>query len=80
MQIEQRVQTVCLLVLTAIAVGVALHWLRPVMIPFVLWDFCHRAGRSSRPQVHFKAPRGLAIVATLMTVFVALNMMRGSCP
>ncbi len=33
---ESRIQTICLLVLTAVAIGFALHWLRPVMIPFVL--------------------------------------------
>lgn len=79
MQIEQRVQTVCLLVLTAIAVGVALHWLRPVMIPFVLAGFLAIAlGPVVEAQVrYFKAPRGLAIVATLMTVFVGLNMLAG---
>jgi len=79
MQIEQRVQTICLLVLTAIAVAVALHWLRPVMIPFVLAGFLAIAlGPVVEAQVrYFKAPRGLAIVATLMTVFVALNMLAG---
>jgi AI-2 transport protein TqsA len=79
MQIEQRVQTVCLLILTAIAVGVALHWLRPVMIPFVLAGFLAIAlGPVVEAQVrYFKAPRGLAIVATLMTVFVGLNMLAG---
>ena len=79
MQIEQRVQTVCLLILTAIAVGVALHWLRPVMIPFVLAVFLAIAlGPVVEAQVrYFKAPRGLAIVATLLTVFVGLNMLAG---
>ena len=32
----KRIQTVCLLVITAIVVGAALHWLRPMMIPFTL--------------------------------------------
>jgi len=79
MQIEQRVQTVCLLVLTAIAVAVALHWLRPVMIPFVLAGFLAIALEPVvEAQVrYFKAPRGLAIVATLMTAFVALNLLAG---
>ena len=36
---ELRVQTVCLLILSAIALGFALYWLRPVMIPFVLAVF-----------------------------------------
>jgi AI-2 transport protein TqsA len=35
MQLD-RLRTICLLVLSAIAVGGALYWLAPVMIPFVL--------------------------------------------
>lgn len=35
----QRIQTVCLMVLTAVALGAALHWLAPVMVPFVLAFF-----------------------------------------
>jgi AI-2 transport protein TqsA len=37
--LEDRVRTICLVLLTSIAVGVALYWLRPVMIPFVLAVF-----------------------------------------
>lgn len=79
MQLEQRIQTVCLLVLTAIAAGWALHWLRPVMIPFVLAVFLAIAlGPVVEAQVRvFKAPRGLAIVATLMLVFLVLNVIGG---
>lgn len=79
MQIEQRVQTVCLLVLSAIATGWALYWLRPVMIPFVLAVFLAIAlGPVVEAQVrYFKAPRGLAIVATLMMVFLLLNIIGG---
>ncbi len=33
---DRRVQTVCLLILTLIAIGVALALLRPVLVPFVL--------------------------------------------
>jgi AI-2 transport protein TqsA len=33
---DRRVQTVCLLILTLIAIGVALAMLRPVLVPFVL--------------------------------------------
>lgn len=32
----EQVRTVCLLILTIIAVGCALYWLKPVMVPFVL--------------------------------------------
>jgi AI-2 transport protein TqsA len=35
-QHERRVQTICLLVLTFVAIGMALYFLRPVLIPFVL--------------------------------------------
>ena len=38
-QHEQRIQTVCLLILTTVSVAFALYWLRPVMIPFVLAIF-----------------------------------------
>lgn len=36
---QERIQTVCLLILTAVAVGGALHWLSPVMVPFALAFF-----------------------------------------
>jgi len=36
---ESRVQTVCLVILAAVALGAALYWLGPVMIPFVLAVF-----------------------------------------
>ncbi len=38
-QREQRIQTVCLVVLSAVALGGALYWLSPVLIPFVLAVF-----------------------------------------
>ena len=36
---EQRVQTVCLVILSAVALGAAMYWLRPIMMPFVLAVF-----------------------------------------
>lgn len=36
---RQRVQTACLAILVTIAVGAAMYWLRPVLIPFVLAVF-----------------------------------------
>ncbi|MGC9453785.1 MAG: AI-2E family transporter [Phycisphaerae bacterium] len=33
---DKRVQTVCLVIVAAVAVGFALRWLKPVLIPFVL--------------------------------------------
>lgn len=79
MQIEQRVGTICLLVLTTIAVSAALYWLRPVMIPLVLAVFLAIAlSPVVEAQVrYFKAPRGLAIVATLLSAFLVLNLIGG---
>ena len=39
LNLDRRIQTVCLMILTAVAVGTALYWLRPVLIPFVLAVF-----------------------------------------
>ena len=39
LNLDRRIQTVCLMILTAVAVGGALYWLRPVLIPFVLAVF-----------------------------------------
>ena len=36
---QQRTQTVCLLILAAVALGAALRWLSPVMVPFALAFF-----------------------------------------
>ena len=38
-QREQRIQTVCLLILSTAAVAAALYWLRPVLVPFVFAVF-----------------------------------------
>jgi AI-2 transport protein TqsA len=71
---EQRIQTVCLIVLSAIAVVVCLHWLKPVVVPF-LWAvfFSIILG----PLVTFltrslRLPRPLALVVTLLVVFAAV--------
>lgn len=38
---DERIQTVCLLVIAAIAVGAALYWLRPVLLPLALAVVVH---------------------------------------
>ena len=38
-QHEQRIQTICLLIISTVAVAAALYWLRPVLVPFVLAVF-----------------------------------------
>lgn len=34
-----RIQTICLLIVSTVAIATGLYWLRPVMIPFVLAVF-----------------------------------------
>ena len=36
---ESQIRTICLIILTAFAIGVVLYWLRPVLVPFVLAVF-----------------------------------------
>lgn len=79
MQVEQRIQTVCLLIIATVAVAATLHWLRPVMIPFVLAVFL-AIGLSPIVEIqvdYFRAPRWLAILATLMIGFLILNLIGG---
>jgi AI-2 transport protein TqsA len=68
----QRTQTSCLVVLTVLAVGSALHWLAPVMIPFVLAIF---GALILSPLIDFQVkrlrmPRGVAIGVTLALAFL----------
>ena len=65
---ENRIQTVCLMVLTSIGVAFALFWLRPVMIPFVLALFAS-IGLSAMTDFQverLRVPRPLALPATLV--------------
>lgn len=76
---EQRIQTACLLILSSVAIAIALWWLRPVMIPFVLATF-FAFGLS--PLIDFqrrylRVPRPLAVLATLVIGFVVLSLLGG---
>ena len=76
---ESRVQTVCLVVLTTIAVAGSLFYLRPVLIPFVLAVFLALALSAV---VEFqcqrlKVPRLLAQLATLGLGGLAFLMVAG---
>jgi len=71
---NRRLQTVCLLVLTAIATGAALFWLRGVMVPFVLSVFF---SFSLSPLIaflirRFRIPRAAAVGLTLLLGFLLL--------
>ncbi len=71
---ENRVQTICLLILTTIAIAMALLWLQSVIVPFVLAAFLSMI---LTPIVDFqilklKIPRAGAIIITLLIVFVVI--------
>jgi AI-2 transport protein TqsA len=73
-QSEQRVQTVCLLLLTAAVTAASLYWLRPVMIPFVMALF---VALSLSPLIdlqmrYLRAPRLVALIGTLLLGFLLL--------
>lgn len=74
-QAQQRVQTVCLVMLATIAVATALSWLSPVLIPFVLAVFL---SIGLAPVVaalvrHLHVPRSLAAIITLLLCFALLG-------
>jgi AI-2 transport protein TqsA len=74
---EQRIQTICLLVLSMVAGAGAIYWLRPVLIPFVLAVF-FSLGLSPLIDVqtrYMRVPRWLAVVATLALGFLILRLL-----
>lgn len=76
---EARVQTVCLVVLTTLAVGAALWWLRPVLVPFVLAIFV-TLGLSplvTLQMQRFRAPRAVALGGTLVVAVLVLAVLWG---
>lgn len=74
---EERLRTICLLLLTTVAVGAALYWLRPVMVPFVFSLFVALA---LTPLIDFQItrlrfPRGLAILGAFVLALVILSLL-----
>lgn len=71
---ERRIQTICLLILSAAAIAFAIYWLQPVLIPVVL---AFMLTMVLNPVVEFlirrmRTPRWLAVLITLLLAFVAL--------
>lgn len=68
---DQRVQTIALLVLAACAGGVAMYWLKPVMVPFVIAVFIMLG---INPVVDFicsrvtRLPRWVALTAVFLLI------------
>ena len=71
---EERVQTVCLVVLASIATAFALRWLAPVLIPFVLALFISMGLSMCVEQLVSRArvPRSLALPVTVVLGLGAL--------
>ncbi len=77
LQNERQIQTVCLLILTAIAVGAALYYLRPVLIPFVLaifFTFCLSPVIDLQMR-YLRIPRWLAFLSTLLLGVLILGFL-----
>jgi AI-2 transport protein TqsA len=73
-QYERRIQTVCLFILSVVAVTAALYWLKPVLIPFVLAVFLV-IGLSvlvDAQKRYLRIPRVPAIFIALVVTLVVL--------
>jgi len=76
---DQRVQTVCLLIISAVAIATGLYWMRPVMIPFIIAVFISLA---LTPLIvlmirYLKVPRLIAIFLTLIVCFLGFAFLGG---
>ena len=71
---DQKIQTTCLIILTTIAVALALYWLTPVLIPFVLALFLAigLAPLIDLPVRRLHMPRAAAVLMTLTLAGVVL--------
>jgi AI-2 transport protein TqsA len=74
--VESRVQTICLMILATVAMGAALFWLKPVLIPLTLAVFVSIAiGPLVDLQTRWlRMPRFLALVSTLLIVLVTFSL------
>jgi len=71
---ERRVQTVCLLVISAVMIAFSLYWLQPVLVPFILALFIAIGLKPlvNMQMTHLKLPRGVSVVSTLLLSIVVL--------
>jgi AI-2 transport protein TqsA len=74
---QNRLNTVSLLILAAVAAGFALHWMRPVLVPFVLALMLAYlvAPLVDGLQVQLKAPRWAALLTAFCTISVILGLL-----
>ena len=74
---QNRLNTLSLLILAAVAGGFALHWMRPVLVPFVLALMLAYlvAPLVDGLQVRLKAPRWAALLTAFCTIAVILGLL-----
>ena len=74
---QNRLNTLSLLVLASVAAGFALHWMRPVLVPFVLALMLAylAAPLVDGLQERLKAPRWAALVTAFCTIAVVLGLL-----
>jgi AI-2 transport protein TqsA len=73
---QNRLNTVSLLILAATAAGFALHWMRPVLVPFVLAVMISYmvAPLVDGLQERLRAPRWAALLAAFITIAGVLGL------
>lgn len=70
----QRIQSICLMVLAAVALGCALYWLKPVLVPFILaacFSYCLTPVIDVQVR-RWRMPKVLAIITTAILALVIL--------
>ncbi len=74
---QNRLNTLSLLILAAVATGFALHWMRPVLVPFVLALMLAYlvAPLVDGLQVQLKAPRWTALLVAFITIAIILGLL-----
>jgi hypothetical protein len=74
---ETRIQTVCLLIISAVAIGAALFLLREVMIPFVLAIFSALAlsPLMAFQRRYLRLPNPVAVLTTFLIGLVVLSLL-----
>ncbi len=76
---EKRIQTVCLLILSGIALSWGLYIMKSVMIPFIIAVFLYflLMPLVQRLKKHLKLPQPVAVILTLLMVFILINLVLG---
>ncbi len=76
---HRRIQNICLMVLSAVAIGFVFFWFRSVLVPFVLAVFfAYALGPVVDIQIRrLRVPRPLAVLVTLMLGVFLLAMLGG---